>query len=63
MLKMDMTACPYCRFATLFGCPELTPVFCESDFATYGDLPGIRFLRTQTLGTGGDRCDFQFIRE
>lgn len=63
MLKMDMTACPYCRFATLFDCPELTPVFCESDFATYGDLPGIRFLRTQTIGTGGDRCDFQFIRE
>lgn len=63
LLKMDMTACSYCRYAELFGCPELMPTFCESDFATYGNLPGIRFVRTQTLGTGGSRCDFRFIRE
>ena len=62
-LKMDMTACPYCRYAKLFGTPELTKVFCDSDFATYGDLPGIQFERTQTLGTGGTCCDFRFIRE
>lgn len=63
MLKMDMTACPYCRYAKLFGCPELVPVFCDSDFATYGNLPGIRFERTQTLGTGSSCCDFKFTRE
>lgn len=63
MLKMDMTACPYCRYAERFGCPELTPVFCDSDLASYGKLPGIRFERTQTLGTGGDCCDFCFTRE
>lgn len=62
-LKMDMTACPYCRYAKLFGTLELTPVFCDSDFATYGDLPGIRFERTQTLGTGGEYCDFRFVRQ
>lgn len=63
LLKMDMTACPYCRYAKLLGCPELTVVFCDSDLATYGDLPGIRFERTQTLGTGGNCCDFRFVRE
>lgn len=63
LLKMDMTACPYCRYAEAFGCPELTSVFCDSDLATYGNLPGIRFRRSQTLGTGGSCCDFQFIRE
>ena len=26
----------------------------------YGDLPGIRFERAKTLGTGGDYCDFRF---
>lgn len=62
-LKMDMTACPYCRYAKRFGCPELMPVFCDSDFATYGSLPGIQFRRTQTLGTGGECCDFRFSRE
>ena len=63
MLKMDMTGCPYCRYAKLQGVPELTYVFCDSDFATYGNLPGIRFVRTQTLGTGGNCCDFRFTRE
>ncbi len=60
MLKMDMTACPYCKYAELLRCRELMPLFCESDFATYGNLPGIQFERTETLGTGGKRCDFKF---
>ena len=42
--------------------PELAPLFCESDFATYGNLPGIAFQRTETLGTGGCKCDFRFLR-
>lgn len=63
MLKMDMTGCPYCRYTQKLGCPELMKVFCDSDFATYGNLPGIRFQRTQTLGTGGSCCDFRFMRE
>lgn len=62
-LTMDTLACPYCRYAALLEVEELMPVFCESDFATYGKLPGIRFERTATLGTGGDRCDFRFTRE
>lgn len=62
-LKMDMTGCPYCRYAKLFGVPELTFIFCDSDFAVYGNLPGIHFQRTQTLGTGGERCDFRFSRK
>lgn len=62
-LAMDTTFCPYCKYAQLLGVEALMPTFCESDFATYGGLPGIRFTRTQTLGTGGDRCDFRFVRE
>ena len=62
-LTMDTTVCPYCKYARLLGVEALMPTFCESDFATYGGLPGIRFERTQTLGTGGSCCDFRFIRE
>lgn len=62
-LAMNMTRCPYCKYARLLGCEALLPTFCESDFATYGDLPGIRFERTSTLGTGGEMCDFRFVRE
>ena len=62
ILQMDMTVCPYVKYAKLFGVEELTAVFCESDFATYGSMPGIAFERTQTLGTGGHKCDFKFSR-
>jgi hypothetical protein len=56
--RMDVTACPYCRTFTELGCPELTRIFCENDERIYGNLPGLRFERTGTLGKGAERCDF-----
>ena len=56
--RMDVLACPYCRYFTELGCPELTRIYCENDERTYGHLPGIVFERTGTLGKGADRCDF-----
>ncbi len=56
--RMDVTACPYCRYFTELGCPELTKIFCENDERIYGNLPGLAFERTGTLGKGADRCDF-----
>lgn len=62
ILQMDMTMCPYVKYAKRFKVEELTTIFCESDFATYGNLSGIAFERTETLGTGGSKCDFKFLR-
>jgi hypothetical protein len=45
------------------GCPELCWLFCDVDDVTYGGLRKIGFTRTKTLGYGGDRCDFHFIRK
>ena len=56
--RMDITSCPYNRYFTELGCPELTKIFCENDERLYGNLPGVRFERTSTLGKGGERCDF-----
>ena len=56
--RMDVTSCPYCRYFTELGCPELTKIFCENDERIYGNLPGLRFTRTGTLGKGAERCDF-----
>ena len=56
--RMDVTSCPYCRYLTELGCPELTKIFCANDDRIYGVLPGITFERTGTLGRGADRCDF-----
>ena len=56
--RMDVTLCPYCRYFTELGCPELTKIFCENDERIYGNLPGLIFERTGTLGKGSERCDF-----
>ena len=32
------------------------------DDLLFGDLPGIAWERTKTLGRGDDRCDFRFRR-
>lgn len=56
--KMDVVACPYNKYLTELGCPELTKIFCTNDDRCYGNLPGIEFKRSGTIGTGYDRCDF-----
>ena len=56
--RMDIIACPYNRYFTELGCPELTKIFCDNDERTYGNLPGLQFIRTGTLGKGSKRCDF-----
>ena len=56
--RMDVLACPYCRYFTELGCPELTRIYCENDERVYGNLPGMVFERTGTLGKGAERCDF-----
>ena len=56
--RMDILACPYFRYFTELGCPELTRIFCENDERMYGNLPGLMFERKGTLGKGADRCDF-----
>ena len=56
--RMDVTACPYNRYLTELGCPELTKIFCANDDRCYGNLPGVEFKRKGTIGTGADRCDF-----
>ena len=56
--RMDIISCPYNRYYTELGCPEITKIFCANDDRCYGNLPGLEFKRTGTLGTGANRCDF-----
>lgn len=50
--------CPYQDYCVKYGCPELTHIFCQNDINAYGNLPGIIFERHETLGSGGNCCDF-----
>jgi hypothetical protein len=56
---MDIIECPYNKYLTEQGCPELNILFCENDVHAYGHLPGLKFTRTGTIGAGSDRCDFK----
>lgn len=45
------------------NCAELCRLFCDVDDVTYGGLKKIGFTRTQTLGYGGNCCDFHFFKK
>lgn len=62
VLRFDVIKCPYCKYCQKNGCPELTHTFCDSDVYCYGNMARVRFERTQTLGTGGECCDFKLTR-
>jgi len=61
--RMDITQCPYNKYLTELGCPELNILFCENDVYIYGSLPGLKFTRTKTIGAGNELCDFKMELE
>ena len=55
----NMNQCLYLDVLTYFETPELTPVFCRLDDVLMDVMPeSIKWGRTQTIGMGGDCCDF-----
>jgi len=61
-LRFDVLGCPYVKYTTELGCPEIAHIFCNNDIYAYAYLKGITFERTQTLGTGGAKCDFYLYK-
>ncbi len=57
--RMDITQCPYHKYLTKLGCPELNVLFCDNDVYSYGNIPGLKFTRTKTIGAGDELCDFK----
>ncbi len=63
VVALDSHRCFYLEVLTEYGLPELTRHFCQLDDELYqGVTPFIRFERTQTLGRGGQMCDFRYYR-
>lgn len=60
---VTITKCLWHTACQKNGCEELCRLFCDVDDVTYGGLKKIGFTRTQTLGYGGDCCDFHFFRK
>ena len=62
-LDVTITKCLWHQACVENECPELCRLFCDVDNITYGELNKIGFTRTQTLGYGGDCCDFHFFKK
>jgi len=60
---LDIHKCLWHDTCSEVGYPECCRFFCECDNYTYGGLKKIGFSRTQTLGTGGEKCDFVMYRK
>ena len=60
---VTITKCLWHTACEEHGCPELCRLFCDADNVTYGRLRKIGFARTQTLGCGGECCDFHFFKK
>jgi hypothetical protein len=61
-IAYDARECFYLNVLTAYGAPELLAHLCAIDDLLFGDLPGIFWGRTKTLGRGDDRCNFRFCR-
>ncbi len=62
-IAYDVLACPYHRGFSQMDALELCQLFCRNDEICYGDLDGIRFVRTGTLAKGASCCDFLIEQE
>lgn len=57
--RFNIVRCPYMETCRKYRCPEITRAFCDGDDAGYGNLhPKLRWGRTETIGRGGDFCNF-----
>ena len=62
-VAFTMHRCYYVDTLTTYDAPELAAIYCRLDDYIYGEVsPYIRWGRTQTLGIGGECCDFVFER-
>ena len=62
-VAINVTYCAFCEIPRLCGIIEACDPTCYSDevfFPGFLEPHGIRFVRTRTLGRGGDCCDFRF---
>ena len=57
-VRFNIHSCPYVRIMKELGCEEACPIVCKQDEYSYGDMKGIVFERTKTIGRGDEMCDF-----
>ncbi|MDO5725901.1 MAG: L-2-amino-thiazoline-4-carboxylic acid hydrolase [Tissierellia bacterium] len=55
----DITKCLWKETCDFLKYPEMCELFCSADDIFF-DVDKMEFIRTETLGTDGEKCDFKF---
>lgn len=58
----ECNECIYAKILGRRGLMKLGAMFCHADVINYGKLPYTDFIRTKTICSGSDICDFRFVR-
>lgn len=61
-VRFHITGCNWCKAMERSGAPELIEFFCETDEHFMDGHPTHRLRLPTTIGRGGRRCEFQFVR-
>ncbi len=62
-LDFNMTRCLYSDLCHKYDSKEFAPVFCGGDYFVFDDMKKLEFSRTETIGEGGQICDFHFTNK
>jgi hypothetical protein len=57
----DYRECGIITFYRQHDAEEIIPYICITDYAMFRAL-GIGFKRTETIGMGGEKCDFRYVK-
>lgn len=58
---LTYSECGICKIAAQENLQFLVPYMCSMDYAMI-ELKGAKLLRTKTIGSGGDCCDFHVVK-
>ena len=58
--SMDVLKCLWADTCRYFDCYEICEIFCLCDHIVFGNIDKLEFIRSQTLGMDGEKCDFCF---
>ena len=59
--EKEILKCLWADTCKFFECPELCEIFCLCDHIVFGNIKGLVFERSRTLGMNGEKCDFCFM--
>ncbi len=61
--NFNMDRCLYSDLCNKYDASEFCTVYCQGDYFVFGGMNKLKFERSQTIGEGGEVCDFHFINQ